>query len=229
MTVYVQSAYLSQLSSDLTTIMVTLPSGWSAASTPCIAEANKGRALAALSTSGTNMTIDTCIGFCASNGSAFAGVEFGQQCFCDNSLQNGASLSLPASNCNMACAGSGAQTCGGANALQLYTNPSLLNANSVVNNYALQGCMQEVGGRAFTGATLTGSNMTVEICTSFCAQGGFTYAGAEYASECYCGNSFSNGASPSSVSTQCNMPCAGKSNGLCGGPNAISLYMVQSS
>ena len=43
-------------------------------------------------------------------------------------------------------------------------------------------------------------------------------------SECYCGNELTNGASLSSYSTQCNMPCSGADGEVCGGPNAITLY-----
>lgn len=47
-------------------------------------------------------------------------------------------------------------------------------------------------------------------------------------SECYCGNSLSNGASLSLYSTQCNMACSGAPGETCGGPNAITLYSTLS-
>lgn len=66
--------------------------------------------------------------------------------------------------------------------------------------------------------------MTLEKCTTFCQKGGFAFAGLEYSSECYCGNTLANGATLSAFSTQCNMPCSGNAGQTCGGPNAITLF-----
>ena len=65
-------------------------------------------------------------------------------------------------------------------------------------------------------------NMTVAGCTAKCQSLGYLYAGVEYAQECYCGNQIANGGS--SISSGCNMPCAGNSSEYCGGPNALNLY-----
>ena len=35
-------------------------------------------------------------------------------------------------------------------------------------------------GRTLNGATTAADTMTVEMCTTFCGNGGFTYAGVEY-------------------------------------------------
>jgi len=45
--------------------------------------------------------------------------------------------------------------------------------------------------------------------------------------ECYCGNSFSNGASSTLIDqATCNMVCPGEKygKGYCGGPSALTLY-----
>ncbi|WRT68981.1 uncharacterized protein IL334_005963 [Kwoniella shivajii] len=224
LSLFVSNTALSSLSADLTSKIVTLPSGWSAASTTCVAEGTSGRALDSASKSSSSMTIATCVNYCQGKGYQYAGLEYSSECYCGNDLVNGASLTLPSTGCNMLCSGDDTTYCGGSNALQLYQNPSLAQSLTVVNKFSASGCIQEVSGRALTGASKTASNMTVEICTSFCSAGGFTYAGLEYGSECYCGNSFSNGASTSSRSSQCNMACGGSSSETCGGPNAISLW-----
>jgi hypothetical protein len=139
-------------------------------------------------------------------------------------LVNGASLSKTAT-CNMPCSGDSTMTCGAGNALQLYRNPTKAQPTAV-GQYAMQGCMQEVSGRALTGKMVSESDMTIEKCTGICGAGGFVYAGLEYGQECFCGNTLDNGASISSVSGECKMPCAGNSAQICGGPNAINLYKM---
>ncbi|WVQ99770.1 hypothetical protein IAU59_006912 [Kwoniella sp. CBS 9459] len=220
----VSQAAVTTLVSDLTHKAVVLPSGWSVASTSCVAEGTSGRALASASTASDSMTIETCLNFCQDKGFQYAGIEYGRECYCGDSLVNGASLDIASSSCNTACAGDDSSLCGGGNALQLYNNPSLALNLITSNAFSYQGCIIEVSGRALTGDSLAGDDMTAEVCTAFCASEGFKYAGLEYGRECYCGNSFSNGASASGLSTQCSMPCAGSGSGVCGGPNAISLY-----
>lgn len=61
---------------------------------------------------------------CAFHGFVYAGMEFGQQCWCGNSLSTagGAGVSLPSSSCNVPCQGDITNTtrCGGSWALSLY-------------------------------------------------------------------------------------------------------------
>ena len=127
----------------------------------------------------------------------------------------------------MACSGDSTSTCGGPNALQLYQNPSLAKVAApatVINGFSSSGCIQEVAGRALTGLRVDYTDMTIDKCTTACAQAGFKLAGIEYGSECYCGNTLDNGASLSSTSGQCYMDCPGNAAQKCGGPNAIQLY-----
>ncbi|PSS37504.1 hypothetical protein PHLCEN_2v711 [Hermanssonia centrifuga] len=88
------------------------------------------------------------------------------------------------------------------------------------------GCIAEgTNGRALTGATMSAHNMTLNVCAGFCQSKGFKLAGVEFGDECYCGNSFSNGASATTVpSDQCSTGCAANSlYAKCGGPNRLEL------
>ncbi|KAI5360847.1 putative carbohydrate-binding WSC, glyoxal oxidase, galactose oxidase/kelch, beta-propeller [Septoria linicola] len=71
---------------------------------------------------GNNMSVEACTSACKKAGYKLAGVEYAAECFCDNTLQNGAG---PASDgdaqCNMQCSGNNDQTCGGPNRLNLYS------------------------------------------------------------------------------------------------------------
>ncbi|THH32546.1 hypothetical protein EUX98_g1633 [Antrodiella citrinella] len=93
------------------------------------------------------------------------------------------------------------------------------------SGWAEVGCTVEgTNGRALTGASTTSPTMTKAECANFCAADGFPYAGVEYGDECYCGQSFSNGASSNTVGWQeCSTTCAGNPNEDCGGPNRLTL------
>ena len=207
--------------------VAALPAGWSAASTPCVAEGTSGRALTGASFTDDAMTVPKCLNYCQGKGFQYGGVEFGKECYCGRDLVSGASLSSPSNQCNMLCAGDNLSTCGGSNALQLFQNPSYALSNPMVdgyNGYKYQGCIQEVAGRALVGKFADQSDMTVETCIGSCYRAGYAYAALEYGSQCFCASGLSNGASLSATSSQCNMPCAGNRYETCGGPNAVQLY-----
>lgn len=68
-----------------------------------------------------NMTVENCQNGCLQLGYSLAGVEYANQCYCGNTLENG-SGPAPDGNalCDMACTGDSSQTCGGPNRLDLY-------------------------------------------------------------------------------------------------------------
>ena len=81
-----------------------LPDGWEEVG--CIAEGTNGRALTGAITTSPNMTRATCVEFCASKGFALAGVEFADECYCDDALRNGATNATVSWNeCTTRCAG----------------------------------------------------------------------------------------------------------------------------
>ncbi|OCH94040.1 WSC-domain-containing protein [Obba rivulosa] len=87
------------------------------------------------------------------------------------------------------------------------------------------GCIAEgTNGRALTGASTTSPNMTRALCAEFCDSKGFSIAGAEFSDECYCDNTFQNGASNTTVTwSECSNKCAGNSLQDCGGPLRLSI------
>jgi hypothetical protein len=244
LTVYVNPtlAITSTSSAPVTVPTAILPSGWTVASTG-IAEGSTGRALQGASTTSDSMTPTLCANFCASKGFPYAGMEYKSECYCGSTLSGGASLSLTSSACNMACSGDSTQICGGPSCITLLYNPSITasitsTAASIATSTPSQAlnlpsgwsaastnCIQEVNGRALTGASTSGPSMTIETCIAYCTSQGFGMAGLEYTDQCFCGASLVNGASLSLVSGQCNMPCAANSAEICGGPDAISLFV----
>lgn len=64
-------------------------------------------------------TPQRCVALCRGQGFAYAGVQYGESCLCGNSYGRYG----PADNCNYACTGDAAQTCGGYNANSIYSVP----------------------------------------------------------------------------------------------------------
>ena len=92
--------------------------------------------------------------------------------------------------------------------------------------WSYTGCgTDSMASRKFTGASTNSKTMTVETCVDFCSGKGFSVAGTEYGSECYCANSIPAEAAPvPGYMGNCMMPCAGDPGEYCGGFGTISLY-----
>ena len=95
------------------------------------------------------------------------------------------------------------ETCGGPGALELMKNPNpgAVPVTSAVlapspsptstppsssGTWTAAGCAQDGGARALTGYTFATNSMTPTLCQNTCASKGFSIAGVEYSSECYC-------------------------------------------
>lgn len=194
----------------------------------CATDPNQsGRALTGASyADGKNMTLEGCRAFCDTAGFRLSGTEYSGECYCGNSLVNGGALLQDNATCSMYCSGAQGETCGGPNRLSLFnsTNYHPITAPQTIGAFAYQGCYAEgTYSRALRDLTYRdGSAMTAESCVAFCGAKGFAYAGAEYATECWCGHTlYGNGPV---AATDCNMQCSGNSREWCGGPSRLSLY-----
>ncbi|KAK8062396.1 WSC domain-containing protein [Apiospora hydei] len=89
------------------------------------------------------------------------------------------------------------------------------------------------GGDANSGSMKDVPDMTVDKCMKICgeAQGGMTYAGVEYKTQCFCGKSLiTEGRKPANGTIgECNMPCGGDPKQICGGYGQVSVYQKCSS
>jgi len=68
------------------------------------------------------------------------------------------------------------------------------------------------------------SPLTVEACIDTCNAKGLALAGVEFGQECFCGNAIEGDQGLISRSS-CDTACTGNSKELCGGANAINLYL----
>ncbi|KAK1853428.1 copper radical oxidase [Colletotrichum chrysophilum] len=204
------------------------PSGWT--SLGCYTDSST-RTLsyrAGVSGGGSAMSVLQCTTACTAAGFAFAGVEYGTECWCDDAIRGGTS-SAPEDDCNMLCGGNNSELCGGPNRINLYKGAVAPKTPSVLpTGWKSQGCLKDnIGGRSLgVYVGVEGGNTNVANCIAACAAAGYTLAGVEYAQECWCDNSIRFGGVP--TTDGCNMPCKGNTAEMCGGPDRLNLYSLAS-
>ncbi|KAJ7058518.1 galactose oxidase [Mycena amicta] len=204
-----------------------LPGNWT--SKGCFTDNVGGRSLAGASfVNGTGMTVESCINFCDNKNFILAGVEYGQECYCDNFIGNGGGPTA-ATDCNMACTGNALELCGAGNRLNVFTSgkppPPPPTIPAKIGNWTSLGCYSDnVNGiRSLPNGLGVTVPMTLEACTSTCFAAGYPFAASEFADECYCGTTINANAGPEPT-TDCNMLCAGDAQEFCGGPNRLSMF-----
>ncbi|KIJ98421.1 hypothetical protein K443DRAFT_133432 [Laccaria amethystina LaAM-08-1] len=179
-----------------------------------------------------SMTVETCIETCVSAGYIRAGLVAGSQCWCGNVIKPGNHV-VSNGSCSTACTGNPTEICGG--------NGDMLE-HSIGPPVAPQGvswfgewygtfngdfiCLPDESTRRSLHHFQESSDlMTVELCISTCDAGGFSIAGVEYESECWCGNADMYGRQIIHPSTSvCNFPSPGNPAEICGGANALSEF-----
>lgn len=95
-----------------------------------------------------------------------------------------------------------------------------------VTGWQYLGCGKDNGvNRTFTADHWWSNSVTIEGCMDYCKSRGHSYAGLEYSTQCFCGDSLpSNRAPTPGVLGNCLSPCAGNSSDYCGGSNRLSIY-----
>ncbi|EXJ87032.1 hypothetical protein A1O3_03989 [Capronia epimyces CBS 606.96] len=82
------------------------------------------RALQGYSTSSSSMTQDLCVQTCSAKGYTLAGVEYGRECYCANSLATvqvgGKAVQAAEGDCGMLCAGDRDELCGGSSRIGVW-------------------------------------------------------------------------------------------------------------
>lgn len=131
----------------------------------------------------------------------------------------------------MGCVGNRAEACGGAGHINIFSNGNnpAFPAQTVqsVGGWTLKGCFTDTPSSRTLGNKLTLGRVTVEACVASCATAGFTFAGVEDSSECWCDHAMSTSATPSSF--LCKNKCLGNSREICGGSSAMNVYELTGS
>ncbi|OBZ73298.1 putative fungistatic metabolite [Grifola frondosa] len=209
-----------------------LPAGWTY--NACWVDNAFGRIFQTELPDNQGLTVESCITSCAAQNFTLAGAEYSVQCFCGNTLINGA-VKGSETDCNMGCGGDTTEACGGPNRLSVYTStgtvtalpvPTALNS-SLPGQWEYQGCLEEPGAnRVFPYQNIYTNNMTIQACLNQCAAFGYPAGGAEFGDECWCGDvsdvtANSPGFAPE---TDCDIPCSDDPIHLCGGAERLQYY-----
>ena len=85
------------------------------------------------------------------------------------------------------------------------------------------GCFKDTPDRDITGSHSESPTMSVEICLATCREGGYSVAGLQFASHCFCGNAHGR----FGPAQNCDMACSGDGSEICGGEWANAVYAVR--
>ena len=159
-------------------------------------------------------------------------MENGDTCICSYTSNADGEQS---GTCDQRCTGDQCKLCGGDSSLDLYYNQEIaLTAPTIPaqsGDFSFSGCYDDTGESKLLPVN-TGNNpdtMTVDICVSTCAAGGYPLAGLEAGSRCYCGNRMAITA-PVVMNRECNTQCTGALDQFCGGGtrgDRLQLYERQ--
>ncbi|CAK5279136.1 unnamed protein product [Mycena citricolor] len=201
-----------------------LPANWSLAG--CFTDVSVARTLAASSTAGPNMTVASCINFCAGEGYIFAGVEFGDECYCDSTIQIPGGKA-PLTDCTEPCAGDHSEICGASGRLSVYTSgaPSPVLVPNPAAGWTYQGCFTDnTANRTLPVPINVPVGVTAETCTAACMSAGkYVWSGLENGHECWCGSSV-GGIAAHVSDDDCRAVCSADHTEYCGNANRLALY-----
>lgn len=86
----------------------------------CAVDGGNNRILTGLQLLGQQgLSVDKCLVTCEEAGFKYAGVEFGQECYCGNTWAR-ANIWVDDGTCDMPCNGNSSETCGGGDRIDLY-------------------------------------------------------------------------------------------------------------
>ncbi|KAJ7852312.1 WSC domain-containing protein [Mycena leptocephala] len=190
----------------------------------CYTDTSASRALAGASyVNASAMTVESCIAFCSTGGFSLAGVEFGDECYCDHALQSSATLAN-AGNCNTPCSGNSTELCGAGNFVDVYWNGAPIPViPQQVGTWKYDGCFSDsTTSRVLPNRQIIPGGVTVESCTSACKANGFAVAGLEFGQECWCGSSLPTSSLLSD--SDCSTACTANTTEFCGGASKLTVY-----
>eukprot|EP01064_Diplonema_japonicum_P030265 TRINITY_DN50_c0_g1_i5.p1 TRINITY_DN50_c0_g1~~TRINITY_DN50_c0_g1_i5.p1 ORF type:complete len:706 (+),score=119.02 TRINITY_DN50_c0_g1_i5:55-2172(+) len=183
----------------------------------CYASSNISRFL---EYNGTDNTVESCVERCHSGGYSFAGVEFGSECWCGNSM-SGAVRHI-ASDCEeLECTGDSSTKCGGDGRMKVYQFTEPVAPHTPV----LEGCFDDsVTERKLPHLAYTDKKLTNGECATICQSRGYKYSGTQDGSQCWCGDDISTSARVDPA--KCSTACSGDSAQKCGGYLRGTVYRV---
>lgn len=189
---------------------------------------------------GSNNTNGLCQQQALAANFPFAGTEYQTQCWTGFAVPpSSAKVADLSCQTQYVCPGDATQYCGGYGGyLSLYYDSLMyFPANNTfapgsappgppqtIGTWSYAGCYNDSSAARTLSTTDVGSPKTnsLDACAASCQ--GYNYFGAEYGTECYCGNALANSAAlfPDS---QCSIVCPGNSSETCGAGSRMNLYV----
>ena len=144
----------------------TNPGVFGYSSIGCWTDNANNRTLSIGKTANANSTIASCLTAC--QGYQFAGVEFGGECYCDNTMLSTA-LSAPIPDCSMTCKNNYTEYCGAASRLNVYQlglNTSTTSSASASRTTSASSLTTTASPTTTTSLTTTASLVNTTTSTS---------------------------------------------------------------
>jgi hypothetical protein len=196
----------------------------------CFTDSGSARTLTGFSYSSGAMTNSICKSTCKGKGFALAGTQ-GQQCFCDNVVQNGQGRTS-SSLCTTACPGLSSSQCGGYYKFSVFnssattTTPSSSASSSgaapsaSASGTTSRGCFSDLS--VLNSNVYSSTYMTIDQCLSYCKTNGQAYAGIAFGNTCRCGNTMPV---VNAGRASCNTACVSNSKqASCGGNSVMDVW-----
>ncbi|XP_039290436.1 WSC domain-containing protein ARB_07867 [Nilaparvata lugens] len=171
-----------------------------------------------------NMSPKACIELCKSKSYAYAGIQYGVECFCGNERPL-FTARTDETECSTDCPGNKEEKCGAGWRTSAYKTGLTGTPPREKLNYI--GCYSDFGSEdrrlfdKFQSDFVEGQ--TPHYCAGLCYALGYGYAALQYNFECFCGNNHP----PSERLTndeECGLECTGDKNEKCGGHWKLSVY-----
>jgi len=111
--------------------------------------------------------------------------------------------------------------------IQSHSLPSIITPTELDQLYGYMnfiGCYKDEENRDLNGANFSSSTMTPIVCINFCKSHKYQYAGVQFSSYCFCGNSY--GSYGAIAPSNCMYNCSGDVNQKCGGYYANAIMNV---
>ncbi|KAG7428355.1 Glucan 1,3-beta-glucosidase [Fusarium oxysporum f. sp. raphani] len=168
------------------------------------------------------MSIVACQSYCLSYSWYVFGLQNGDSCLCDSRLRMDSRL-VDDSKCNIHCNGNTTNLCGGSDAVQVFSDESLLR----VEHTSLGCFIQNDSKHVLDGETIDEKDMSVEKCASICTINKKSdFFSLSEGSICTCGQKVATWAKKTDAG-ECNVKCIDQMGDTCGGKGRAEVHTTK--
>ncbi|WKT52500.1 Carbohydrate-binding WSC [Fusarium oxysporum f. sp. vasinfectum] len=168
------------------------------------------------------LSIVACQSYCLSYSWYVFGLQNGDSCLCDSRLRMDSRL-VDDSKCNIHCNGNTTNLCGGSDAVQVFSDESLLR----VEHTSLGCFIQNDSKHVLDGETIDEKDMSVEKCASICTINKKSdFFSLSEGSICTCGQKVATWAKKTDAG-ECNVKCIDQMGDTCGGKGRAEVHTTK--